>query len=79
MAPTSSTSNRATDRPPCVCRRSVYGMPVGIIGNNGPIDPDGATKAAQFIQLCDQADMPLVFLQNITGYMVGAAVTSRRA
>jgi len=50
---------------------SVYGIPVGIIGNNGPIDTDGATKAAQFIQLCDQSDIPLVFLQNITGYMVG--------
>ena len=46
-------------------------MPVGIIGNNGPIDPDGATKCAQFIQLCDQSGTPLVFLQNITGYMVG--------
>jgi geranyl-CoA carboxylase beta subunit len=46
-------------------------MPVGILCNNGPIDPDGAAKAAQFIQLCDQAGTPLVFLQNITGYMVG--------
>lgn len=52
---------------------SICGMPVGIIANNGPIDPQGATKAAQFIQLCDQADTPLVFLQNITGYMVGTA------
>ena len=43
----------------------------GIIGNNGPIDPDGATKAAQFIQLMDQADTPLIFLQNTTGYLVG--------
>ncbi len=54
----------------CV-QAKVYGMPVGIIGNNGPIDNAGATKAAQFIQLCDQSDIPLVFLQNITGYMVG--------
>ncbi len=54
----------------CV-QASVYGMACGIIGNNGPIDPDGATKAAQFIQLCDQADTPLVFLQNTTGYLVG--------
>jgi geranyl-CoA carboxylase beta subunit len=54
----------------CV-QAKVYGMPVGIIANNGPIDPDGATKAAQFIQLCDQSDTPIVFLQNITGYMVG--------
>lgn len=55
-----------------VCAQAeVYGQPCGIIGNNGPIDPDGATKAAQFIQLCDQADTPLVFLQNTTGYLVG--------
>ncbi len=54
----------------CV-QAQVYGQPCGIIGNNGPIDPDGATKATQFMQLCDQADMPLVFLQNTTGYLVG--------
>lgn len=55
-----------------VCLQAeVYGQPCGIIGNNGPIDPAGATKAAQFIQLCDQADTPLVFLQNTTGYLVG--------
>jgi geranyl-CoA carboxylase beta subunit len=58
-----------------VCMQAkVYGMPVGIIGNNGPIDNAGATKTAQFIQLCDQSDIPLVFLQNITGYMVGTEV-----
>ncbi len=50
---------------------TIEGEAVGIIGNNGPIDTEGAAKAAQFIQLCDQADMPLVFLQNTTGYMVG--------
>jgi geranyl-CoA carboxylase beta subunit len=49
----------------------VYGHKVGILCNNGPIDPDGAAKATHFIQLCDQAQMPLVFLNNITGYMVG--------
>jgi geranyl-CoA carboxylase beta subunit len=55
-----------------VCgQASIEGEAVGIIGNNGPIDTQGAVKAAQFIQLCDQADMPLVFLQNTTGYMVG--------
>jgi geranyl-CoA carboxylase beta subunit len=47
------------------------GLPCGILGNNGPIDPDGATKAAQFIQLCEQSGTPLIFLQNTTGYMVG--------
>ncbi|TDP81242.1 geranyl-CoA carboxylase beta subunit [Aquabacterium commune] len=51
----------------------IHGHLVGIIGNNGPIQPQGSTKAAQFIQLCDQSGTPLVFLQNTTGYMVGAA------
>ncbi len=55
-----------------VCGRAViHGMRVGIISNNGPITTAGATKAGQFIQLCDQADIPLVFLMNTTGYMVG--------
>ncbi len=58
--------------PATVCvQAKVCGFPVGIIGNNGPIDPNGATKATHFLQLCDQSDMPIVFLQNITGYMVG--------
>ena len=51
----------------------IHGHAVGIIGNNGPIQPQGSTKAAQFIQLCDQSGTPLVFLQNTTGYMVGKA------
>jgi len=51
----------------------IHGHAVGIIGNNGPIQPSGSTKAAQFIQLCDQSGTPLVFLQNTTGYMVGKA------
>jgi geranyl-CoA carboxylase beta subunit len=51
----------------------VHGQLVGILGNNGPIQPNGSTKAAQFIQLCDQSGTPLVFLQNTTGYMVGSA------
>lgn len=49
----------------------VHGRPVGIIGNNGPIDNAGANKATQFIQRCCQLGTPLVFLHNITGYMVG--------
>ncbi len=49
----------------------IEGHAIGIIGNNGPIDADGASKAAQFIQLCCQANMPIVYLQNTTGYMVG--------
>ena len=55
-----------------VClQASIMGMACGIIGNNGPIDPQGATKAAQFFQLCDSADLPIIFLNNTTGYMVG--------
>jgi geranyl-CoA carboxylase beta subunit len=49
----------------------IEGRLVGILGNNGPIQPQGSIKAAQFIQLCDQSGTPLVFLQNTTGYMVG--------
>jgi geranyl-CoA carboxylase beta subunit len=51
----------------------VEGRLVGLLGNNGPIQPSGANKAAQFVQLCDQSGTPLVFLQNTTGYMVGSA------
>jgi len=55
-----------------VCLQAkIFNQAVGIIGNNGPINPAGATKAAHFIQLCDQADIPLVFLNNITGYLIG--------
>ncbi len=49
----------------------IEGRAVGILGNNGPIYPQGSVKAAQFIQLCCQSDMPLIFLMNTTGYMVG--------
>jgi acetyl-CoA carboxylase carboxyltransferase component len=58
--------------PTLVCGwASIAGYPVGILGNNGVIYPDAAQKAAHFIQLCNQVDVPLLFLQNITGYMVG--------
>jgi geranyl-CoA carboxylase beta subunit len=58
--------------PHTVCgQAAIEGHAVGLIGNNGPIDADGASKAAQFIQLCCQANMPIVYLQNTTGYMVG--------
>ena len=49
----------------------IDGRSVGILGNNGPIFPQGSVKAAQFIQLCEQAGLPLLFLMNTTGYMVG--------
>lgn len=58
--------------PQTVCgHAAIEGQEVGIIGNNGPIDADGATKAAQFIQLCCQSRTPILFLQNTTGFMVG--------
>jgi geranyl-CoA carboxylase beta subunit len=50
---------------------SIEGHAVGIVGNNGPIDADGATKAAHFIQACSQSNTPIIYLQNTTGYMVG--------
>ena len=58
--------------PATVCGyAAIEGNPVGLIGNNGPIDSAGATKATQFVQLCCQSGLPLVFLQNTTGFMVG--------
>jgi len=50
---------------------SIHGYPVGVLGNNGVIYPEAAEKATHFIQLCNRTDTPLIFLQNITGYMVG--------
>ncbi|WP_269932273.1 carboxyl transferase domain-containing protein [Aminobacter sp. HY435] len=50
----------------------IHGMPVGIIANNGVLFSESALKGAHFIELCCQRKIPLVFLQNITGFMVGA-------
>jgi 3-methylcrotonyl-CoA carboxylase beta subunit len=49
----------------------LYGQPVGIVANNGILFGESAQKGAHFIQLCAQRGVPLVFLQNITGFMVG--------
>ncbi|MCL4261066.1 MAG: hypothetical protein KJZ52_10615 [Anaerolineales bacterium] len=49
----------------------IHGYPVGIIANNGVLFSESALKATHFIELCDQRGIPLVFLQNITGFMVG--------
>lgn len=49
----------------------IEGRPVGIITNNGPIDPAGATKATHFIQACCQSRTPILYLNNTTGFMVG--------
>jgi len=49
----------------------IHGYPVGIIANNGILFSESALKGAHFIELCNQRNIPLVFLQNITGFMVG--------
>ncbi len=60
--------------PTLVCGfASIHGYPVGVIGNNGVIYPESAEKGAHFVQLCNQIDLPLVFLQNLTGFIVGRA------
>jgi len=51
----------------------IWGYPVGILGNNGVLFSESALKATHFIELCCQRNIPIVFLQNITGYMVGKA------
>ncbi|MEE2902189.1 MAG: carboxyl transferase domain-containing protein [Myxococcota bacterium] len=50
----------------------IHGYPVGILANNGTLFSESANKGAQFIQLCNQIDVPLLFLQNTTGFMVGS-------
>ncbi len=50
---------------------NVHGFPVGILANQGVLFSESANKGAQFIQLCNQKSVPLLFLQNITGFMVG--------
>ncbi len=53
------------------CFAHIEGHPVGIVANNGVLFSESALKGAHFIQLCDQRRIPLIFLQNITGFMVG--------
>lgn len=48
----------------------IFGQPVGIIGNNGILFTESALKGSHFIELCAQRNIPLIFLQNITGFMV---------
>ena len=49
----------------------IHGYPVGILGNNGVLFSESALKGTHFIELCEQRGIPLLFLQNITGFMVG--------
>ena len=58
--------------PNLVCAQGkIFGHAVGLVANNGPMGPDEAAKGAHFFQIIDQANIPLIFLNNITGYMVG--------
>ena len=50
----------------------IQGMPIGILANNGVLFSDSSLKGAHFIELCDQRNIPILFLQNITGFMVGS-------
>jgi acetyl-CoA carboxylase carboxyltransferase component len=49
----------------------IHGYPVGILGNNGVLFSDSALKGTQFIQICDRRQIPLVFMQNISGFIIG--------
>ena len=51
---------------------SICGFPIGILGNNGILFSEEASKGAQFIQLCNKLNIPLLFMHNITGFMVGS-------
>ncbi len=55
----------------------IHGYPVGILGNNGVLFSESSLKATQFIQLCDRRKIPLLFLQNINGYIVGKEYEAR--
>jgi 3-methylcrotonyl-CoA carboxylase beta subunit len=55
------------------CFAHIHGSPVGIVANNGVLFSESALKGAHFIELCDQRRIPLIFLQNVTGFMVGKA------
>ncbi len=66
-----TSSRSSTGRPWSRGFAHIYGHPVGILANNGILFSESALKGAHFIELCDQRRIPLVFLQNITGFMVG--------
>ena len=70
--PAASTSSRRATATTLVCGFAhIHGYPVGIIANNGVLFSESALKGAHFIELCYQRGVPLLFLQNITGFMVG--------
>ena len=76
-APSSTSSRRCTAPPWSAASPTSQGIPVGILANNGILFSESALKGAHFIELCCREGIPLVFLQNISGFMVGRK--SRRA
>ena len=69
--PASTSSRSSTARRWCCGFAHIWGHPVGIVANNGILFSESALKGAHFIELCNQRGIPLVFLQNISGFMVG--------
>jgi geranyl-CoA carboxylase beta subunit len=69
---------KANYGPATICgQAAIEGANIGLVANNGPIDADGAAKAGQFIQLMCQAGSPLIYLHNITGFLVGVDAERR--
>ena len=73
IAPGSTSSRRCTEPRWCADSRTSTVIPVGILANNGILFSESALKGAHFIELCCREGIPLVFLQNISGFMVGQA------
>ena len=71
MAAGCTSSSRATATTLVTGFARIYGYPVGIIANNGVLFSESALKATHFIELCCARRIPLLFLQNITGFIVG--------
>ena len=71
MAPSSTSSRRSTARRSSAASRTSGAIPIGILANNGILFSESALKGAHFIELACQRGIPLMFLQNITGFMVG--------
>ena len=71
MTAGSTSSSRSTAPTLVTGFARIWGYPVGILANNGVLFSESALKGAHFIELCAQRGIPLVFLQNITGFMVG--------
>ena len=74
----STSTSRSTGRRSSAAGASIGGFPVGVLANNGILFSEESQKGAQFVQLANARSIPLLFVQNITGFMVGSAVRARR-